>query len=132
LRFFDKQESLDPFAENSSTPVTQRRFYYQYLDDREIAIRHFQEHEWFQIDDYKYLLHYRFQFQPNRIESEHTLIASDGTIEVIQGVDYVLTLDEMEGIFQQAGLRLTNVYSTPKKRPFKMGDNKAYLVVEKA
>ncbi len=97
----------------------------------EIAIRHFQEREWFQVDDYKYLLHYRFLFQPNRIESEHTLVAADGSAEVIQGVDYILSLDELQQLLEQAGLHLTNVYSTPKKRLFKMGDNKAYLIAEK-
>jgi cyclopropane fatty-acyl-phospholipid synthase-like methyltransferase len=98
----------------------------------EIAMRHFQDREWYPVEDYKYLLRYQFLFQPNRIVSEHTLLASDGTIEVIQGVDYVLTLDEMETLFHQAGLRLREVYSTPKKRKFKMGDNKAYLIIEKA
>jgi hypothetical protein len=97
----------------------------------EIAIRHFQEREWYQIEDHKYLLHYRFLFGPNRIESEHTLVASDGSAETINGVDFVLSLDEMATLLQQAGLQLQQVYSTPKKRPFKMGDNKAYLVVEK-
>jgi 2-polyprenyl-3-methyl-5-hydroxy-6-metoxy-1,4-benzoquinol methylase len=98
----------------------------------EIAIRFFQDREWYPVGDYKCLLHYQFRFGPNRIESEQTLIAPDGTIEVLKGVDYILTLDELEQLFQQAGLRLRHTYSTPKKRVFRMGDNKAYLVVEKA
>lgn len=97
----------------------------------EIAIRHFQEREWYKVDEYKYLLAYNYLFQPGRIESEHTLIAPDGTVDELHGVDYVFTLDELETLFQQAGLRLREVYSTPRKRKFKMGDNKAYLVVEK-
>ena len=97
----------------------------------EIAIRHFREHEWYKIDEYKYLLEYKYHFNPGRIESEHTLLAPDGTVEVIRGVDYVFTLDELSFLFDQAGLRLRSVYSTPKKRPFRMGDNKAYIVVEK-
>lgn len=97
----------------------------------EIAIRHYQEREWYAVDDYKYLLDYKFHFQPSRIESEHTLIAPDGTIEVIKGIDYVFTLGELGKLFEEAGLRLKEIYSTPRKRPFKMGDNKAYLVIEK-
>lgn len=97
----------------------------------EIAIKHFQEREWYTVGDYKYLLDYRFQFQPSRIESEHTLITPEGTTEVIQGVDYVFTLQELAGMFSEAGLQLTDVYSTPRKKPFKMGDNKAYLVIKK-
>jgi hypothetical protein len=37
----------------------------------------------------------------------------------------------MEILFNKAGLRLREVYSTPKKKKFRMGDNKAYLVIEK-
>jgi cyclopropane fatty-acyl-phospholipid synthase-like methyltransferase len=97
----------------------------------EIAIRHFREHEWHRIDDYKYLLEYKYCLQPSRIESEHTLITPEGRVEVINGVDYLFTLDELDNMFQEAGLRLRDVYSTPKKRKFKMGDNRAYVVVEK-
>jgi SAM-dependent methyltransferase len=98
----------------------------------EIAIKHFQEREWYYVDDYKYLLDYRFHLLPNRIESEHTLIAPDGTVEVIQGVDYIFTLQELDTMLHTAGLQLKNIYSTPRKKPFRMGDNKAYIVIEKS
>ncbi len=97
----------------------------------EIAIRHFQEKEWYTVDDYKYMLDYKFHFSPSRIESEHTLLAADGTVEVIQGVDYIFTLQELEFMLAEAGLQLKAVYSTPRKKPFRMGDNKAYLVIVK-
>lgn len=98
----------------------------------EIAIKHFQEREWYYVDDYKYLLDYQFHFSPSRIESEHTLVASDGTVEVIRGVDYVFTLQELESMLHSSGLHLKNIFSTPRKKPFRMGDNKAYLVIEKS
>ena len=82
--------------------------------------------------DYKYLLDYQFHFSPSRIESEHTLIALDGTVEVIRGVDYIFTLQELESMLFTADLRLKNIFSTPRKKPFRMGDNKAYLVIEKS
>jgi hypothetical protein len=97
----------------------------------EIAIKHFQEKEWYQVGEYKYLLKYQYAFQPSRIESEHTIIIPDGSIETIYGVDYIFSLDEMETMLDLAGLRLQAVYSTPRKRLFKMGDNKAYLVIAK-
>lgn len=97
----------------------------------EIAIRHFREHEWYRVEGYKYLLEYKYCLQPSRIESEHTLITPEGKVEVIRGVDYLFTLDELDTLFREAGLRLRDVYSTPKKRTFRMGDNRAYLVVEK-
>jgi SAM-dependent methyltransferase len=95
----------------------------------EIAIRHFQEREWYEVDHYKYLLDYKFHFSPSRIESEHTLLAPDGTVEVIQGVDYIFTLQELESMIKEAGMQLKSVYSTPRKKPFRMGDNKAYIVI---
>lgn len=97
----------------------------------EIAIRHFREHEWYKVDGYKYLLEYQYHFKPSRIESEHTLIKPDGSVEVLHGVDYIFTLNELEDMFHKVGLRLREVYSTPKKRRFKMGDTRAYLVIEK-
>ncbi len=97
----------------------------------EIAIKHFREKEWYEVDGYKYLLDYKFHFQPSRIESEHTIIAKNNSIEVIHGVDYIFTLAEMEAMFQEAGLTTKGLYGTPKKRPFKMGDNRIYIVAGK-
>ena len=97
----------------------------------EIAIKHFREKEWFDVDGYKYLLDYWFEFQPSRIESEHTIIDKNGGVEIIHGVDYIFTLAEMETMFNEAGLTTKAFYSTPRKRPFKMGDNRIYLIVEK-
>lgn len=97
----------------------------------EIAIKHFREKEWYEVDGYKYMLDYRFQFQPSRIESEHTILSKKGEIEIIQGVDYIFTLSEMEVMFNEAGLKTKELYSTPRKRPFKMGDNRIYIVVQK-
>ena len=97
----------------------------------EIAIKHFREKDWHYVDGYKYLLDYKFLFHPSRIESEQTVIASDGTIEVIRGIDYIFTLDEMESMFKEAGLTTKHLYSTPRKRPFTLGDGRIYIVAEK-
>jgi len=97
----------------------------------EIAIKHFREKEWYNVDNYKYILDYQFHFHPSRIESEHTIISDRGEMEVIKGVDYIFTLAELEGMFNEAGLETKALYSTPKKRPFRMGDNKIYIVAQK-
>ncbi|RYZ29105.1 MAG: class I SAM-dependent methyltransferase [Chitinophagaceae bacterium] len=98
----------------------------------EIAIKHFREKEWYNVDNYKYILDYQFHFHPSRIESEHTIISDRGEMEVIKGVDYIFTLTELEAMFNEAGLQTKALYSTPKKRPFKMGDNKVYIVAQKS
>lgn len=97
----------------------------------EIAIKHFREREWTEAGGYKYLMKYRFQFQPSRIESEHTVIADNGTIETVRGVDYVFTLAEMETMFNEAGLTTKALYATPRKKAFRLGDNRIYIVAEK-
>ncbi len=129
--FFNKHDALSLLKKVAGHLEPDGTFLINTWMIAEIAIRHFQEHEWYRVDAYKYLLDYKFAFQPSRIESEHTILAPDGTIEVVHGVDYIFTLDELDALFVQSGLRLKDVYSTPKKRKFKMGDNKAYLVIEK-
>lgn len=97
----------------------------------EIAIRHFKERDWINVDTYKYLMRYDFLFNPHRIESEHTVVADDGKIEVINGIDYIFTLAELAAMLQQAGLSTKALYSTPSKRTFKFGDSTIYIVVNK-
>jgi cyclopropane fatty-acyl-phospholipid synthase-like methyltransferase len=97
----------------------------------EIAIRHFKERDWINVGGYKYLMQYSFLFHPHRIESEHTVIAADGTVEVINGIDYIFTLAELEVMFGEAGLSTISVYSNPKKKPFKLGDNTVYIIAGK-
>lgn len=97
----------------------------------EIAYKHFKQREWNQYGDYKYLIYYTFHFHPNRVESEHTIITPDGTLEVIKGIDYIFSINELEEMFALSGFRLKEIFSTPKKRKFHLGDGMSYLVVEK-
>jgi hypothetical protein len=97
----------------------------------EVAIRHFKSKDWFYAGEYKYLLDYRFQFNPNRIESEQTIITPQGLIETNQAVDYIFTLDELGEMSKEAGLRIRDLYSTPRKKKFSLGDGQIYMVIEK-
>ncbi len=97
----------------------------------EIALKHFRDKEWFYSGDYKYLIDNRYVFNPSRIESEHIIIRSDGATETIKGIDYIFTVSEMGALFNGAGFSLTAVYSTPRKKPFQLGDARAYLVAIK-
>lgn len=97
----------------------------------EIAIRHFKERDWHYAGDYKCILEYKYHFHPSRIESQQTIISPDGTVEIIPGVDYIFTLDELEMMFNEAGLRTKALYSTPRKKKFALGDGHIYIVAEK-
>jgi cyclopropane fatty-acyl-phospholipid synthase-like methyltransferase len=98
----------------------------------EIAIKYFKERDWHYAGDYKCILEYQYRSFPSRIESEQTIISKDGTVEVIKGIDYILTLDEMEEMFRQAGLKIKDLFCTPRKRKFSFGDVRIYMVVEKS
>ena len=98
----------------------------------EIAIRHFKDKEWHEAGEYKCILDNRFLLHPSRIESEQTIIAPDGRVETITGVDYIFTLDEMETMFEAAGLQLQSLFSTPRKRQFSFGDTRIYIIAGKS
>lgn len=97
----------------------------------EIAIRFFREKEWFYAGAYKYIIDNKYLFHPSRIESEHLIIAPDGSTETLDAIDYIFTLPELEAIFHKTGFSLKGIYSTPRKRPFALGDSRAYIVAER-
>jgi SAM-dependent methyltransferase len=94
----------------------------------EIAIRHFKEREWHTMSGHKYGIENRFLFHPTRIESLHTVIPVSGAVEEIKGVDYIFTIAELQRMLQKAGFMLEEVYSTPRKKKFVLGDGRAYIV----
>jgi SAM-dependent methyltransferase len=97
----------------------------------EVAIKHFKEKDWHYAGDYKCMLEYKYCLHPSRIESEQTIISPDGSIEIRRGVDYIFTLDELEGMFNEAGFKTKAVFSTPRKKKFTIGDGRVYIVAEK-
>lgn len=97
----------------------------------EIAIRHFKEKDWHFAGDYKCILDYQYLFNPSRIESEQTIISNMGQIEIVRGIDYIYTIDEIRHFGAEVGLTITSLYSTPRKKIFTIGDTQLYLVAEK-
>lgn len=97
----------------------------------EIAIKHFKEKDWHYAGEYKCMLEYSYCFYPSRIESEQTIISPDGNVETVKGIDYIFTLDELEEMFNEAGLKTKELYSTPRKKKFTLGDGRVYIVASK-
>ncbi|RPD48972.1 class I SAM-dependent methyltransferase [Paracnuella aquatica] len=98
----------------------------------EIAFRHFQERAWHQVDEFRYLIGSRYLMHPSRIEAEHLIITPDGKVETLLGVDYIFSIAELETFLADAGFALQDVFYTPRKRRFQLGDNRAYLVAVKS
>ena len=97
----------------------------------EIAIKHFKEKDWHYAGDFKCILEYKYCFFPSRIESEQTIISPGAGVETIKGIDYIFTLDELDAMLAEGGLRTKDVFSTPRKKRFALGDGRLYLVAEK-
>ena len=97
----------------------------------EIAIKNFQERTWHYVDDYKFFTESKFLFHPTRIESDYTILASSGEMETLKGIDYIFSFAELELMFNKAGFRMSEVYSTPRKRKYNFGDGRAYIVAMK-
>ncbi|RYY91237.1 MAG: class I SAM-dependent methyltransferase [Chitinophagaceae bacterium] len=106
------------------------RFIFNSWTIAEVALRHYQERVWNELEGYKYLVASRWLHSPSRIESEHTLVSAQG-VDTLRGVDYIYSLNELEGFFAAAGLQLDGVWSTPRRRPFRPGDAVAYVVAKK-
>jgi SAM-dependent methyltransferase len=130
--FFDREDATELLKKVSGHLKPGGIFIINSWMIAEIAIKHFKEREWLQVGEYKYLMDYKFHFNPSRIESEHTILRNDGKVEVIRGIDYIFTLAELDAMFQEAGLRTKDLYSTPKKKKFSMGNNTVYIIAEKA
>lgn len=97
----------------------------------EIAIKHFRDQSWSEINGIKFLTESKFLFHPTRIETESIMIGPDGHTETKTGVDYIYSLSEMELMLKTSGLTLEEVYTIPGKKPFALGDARAYLIAIK-
>lgn len=129
--FFNKQDALSILKNISKHLKPAGKLLINSWMIAEIAIRHFKDKEWHYAGEYKCLLESEYLFFPSRIETEQTIIAPNGSIEKVKGIDYIFTLNEIELMFNEAGLKTKNLYSTPRKKKFSLGDGRIYLVAEK-
>ena len=95
----------------------------------EVVFKHFQSQSWHYAGEYKCVLDYRYYTNPARIESEQTIIGPEGSVEVLNGVDYIFTIDQLSAMCNDADLSVVSVYGTPRKKKFSLGDVSAYLVI---
>jgi len=125
--FFDVEGTRRLFALVAAALKPGARFLVNTWMIGEIAYRHFREREWHEVEGYKYLISHRFFQQPARIESEHVLVTESGIVETTRAIDYIYTINELETLLAETGLRFEAIYSTPRRRPFQLGDTQAYI-----
>ncbi len=97
----------------------------------EIAIKHFEAKTWLYADEFKYLLDNKYLFNPTRIETDHIVISEHGETQVLKGTDYIFSFAELEDMLSKTGFKMGEVFSTPRKRKYSFGDNRAYIVAVK-
>jgi cyclopropane fatty-acyl-phospholipid synthase-like methyltransferase len=129
--FFDKADAVSIIKNVSGHLKPAGVFIINSWMIAEIAIKHFKEKDWHYAGDYKCLLESKYFFSPSRIETEQTIISPEGTVETVKGIDYIFTLDELEQILNEGGLTTRDVFSTPRKKRFTLGDGRVYIVAQK-
>lgn len=129
--FFSKEEALALLKKISDSLVSKGVFIINSWMIAEIAIKFFKQYDWHYSGPYKCILENNYLFNPSRIETEQTIISPTGQIEIVKGVDYIFTLNELEAMFRQSGLQTIGLYSTPRKKKFTLGDGRIYIVAEK-
>jgi cyclopropane fatty-acyl-phospholipid synthase-like methyltransferase len=131
FNFFDREDALSILRNVSHHLKPKGILVLNSWSIAEIAIRYFKEKDWYWAGDYKCVIENKYFTNPSRIQSEQTIIAADGSSEVLQAVDYIYSLDDLEALFKQVGLRTRALYSTPRKKRWSFGDVRIYIVAEK-
>lgn len=131
VSILNREQTLSFFKTIEKSLVPGGRFLLNSWMITEVIAKKFKEREWYQVKEFKYLLENDYLLQPTRVETRHTVIAPDGTIEEKQDIDYIFSMAEMEALMNEAGLKLLEVYSTPRKRPWYLGDEYIYFLAEK-
>lgn len=128
LNFFDENETIKLFKNVSRQLNKGGYLLINSWSFAEIAIKIFKEKSWSQVGDQKFLTDSKFLFHPTRIETESTIIFHDGKMEHKTGIDYIFSINEMERMLGDAGLKITEIFSIPGKKKFILGEPRAYLV----
>lgn len=131
LSFFDRNDIMKLFTTISSNLRKRGRFIVNTLMLKEIVSENFHEKTSFDAGGMKLIANSKFLPDPLRIEAETILITPAGNRETKKAVDYIFSLREYEEMFNEAGLKLHEVFSIPGKKKFERGEPRAYIIAEK-
>jgi cyclopropane fatty-acyl-phospholipid synthase-like methyltransferase len=131
LNFFPAEDQIKLLSSVSSQIKKDGHLLIHTWSLAEIAIREFKEKSWSNINGLKYLSDAKYLFNPTRIETETTIISSEGITEIKKAIDYIFSVAEMEVILEKAGFAVKEIYSIPGRKKFTVGEPRAYIVGEK-
>jgi hypothetical protein len=84
------------------------------------------------VGDLKFCVENKYFPSPSRIEAETQITTPDGLTETKQSVDYIWSLNEMEVMLAEAGMKMKEVFSIPGRKKFTLGEPRAYIVAQKS
>jgi len=129
--FFNREDTLKLLKMVSSHLVRGGHLLINTWMLAEIAFNGFREKAWENVGDLKFITESKYLLRPSRIETDHLIIATDGTTETKKAVDYVYSIAEVEMMLSETGLKITEIYSIPGRKKFTLGEPRAYIVAQK-
>ena len=132
LQFFDPADMAHILKQVSISLKKGGQFLINSWSIAEISLRGFKEKVSTQMGEFQFNAESTWHFSPSRIEINSSIIGPDGQSEDRQSVDYIYSLNEMESLLLDAGLKMQEVYSIPGRKKFTLGEPRAYIIAEKS
>jgi SAM-dependent methyltransferase len=88
------------------------------------------EREWYQIDDIIFAIQNRYMADVSCLETEAVFVR-DGKSESRTWWHWVYTVGEIRRMLEGAGLKVINTYSSLNQQPFKLGDQRLFVIAKK-
>jgi SAM-dependent methyltransferase len=90
----------------------------------------FQERNWYQIGDIKFLRNARYDPPSSRVETEYTLIR-DGQTETRSALHRIFTYRELVALVEEAGFTDVQGFAGFNREPFALGSKRLLLIATK-
>ena len=131
LQFFNEEDTLRLLSNISSHLNPGGKLFINTWSIAEISMKNFRDKSWIRIGELLFLTDSKLLFHPTRIETNSIIITDSGERENKTGIDFIYSISEMETMLNKTGLHLNEIYSIPGKKPFTVGEPRAYIVAEK-
>ena len=131
LNFFNAEDTLKIMKAVSNHLRPGGKFLINSWSVAEIVSKNFKERSEGTVGNMKFIYENKLLSNPIRMETQSTIIASDGSVETKTGIDYIFTTSEMETMLNQADFIVNKMYSIPGKKKFAEGEPRIYIIAER-
>lgn len=131
LQFFNEENAMRLLRNISEHLKPGGKCFVNTWSIAEIAIKNFKEKTWSKIGELLFLTESKFHFHPTRMEINSIIITEAGEREEKTGIDFIYSISELESMLNKTGFQLKEIYSIPGRKPFTIGEPRAYIVAEK-